>query len=248
MTSSPTLSELAGLWFDPLSDEELNALAIYFDQLHHDIDSMNLSMIDGFFTSLALSLAPQMPEDWLERVVVEINQFTRTPNHADMIELLFRHYQQIKYRLCALNPPEFEPMFLYHEDHEQAWIADWCYGFMQGIEANQQAWEEMESVIPAIELILAFSTIPSPDETWLEWDDALAEEDQLFYEAQQMAKSALEDYQQKMDPVANWDNLLEVLVLVIRDQVIHPAIEETCPCGSGKPFLTCCGAADRLIH
>lgn len=265
MTNPQVLSELTNLWLDPLSEEELGRLSEYFDDLHDEMDSMNLSMIDGFFTALVLSPNPQLPDDWLAQVVEDLDTFSHLPDHAEMVDFLFRHYQEIKFSLTAVDPPEFSPMFLYHEDHEQPWVADWCYGFIQGVQCDLAIWAEMSDVFPLLELITAISTLPPPAEPLLVWEDSLSEEDKLFYETQQMAIRALDEYHRVVDPIAGWDAFLELLVLSIHDFVLNPSseadevhtpsvlgsaheIEILCPCGSGKGFAVCCGASNRLIH
>lgn len=265
MTNAQPLAELAELLFEGLSDEELEALSEYFDSLHQEIDSMNLSMIDGFLTALALS-SGELPENWLALIVVDMDTFSKVRDHAVAVEWLMRHYQSLKYNLTALSEPIFEPIFLQHPDYEDSWVANWCYGFMQGVQTNMTIWEPFESIHAELEILTALSTLPPPDADFMKAEEIQDDDDRLFYEAQQIAVSALEEYHRVVDPLAGWDAFVELLVLSIHDVLFNPDSEVResslipeispadnemtilCPCGSGKLFTGCCGSGNRLIH
>lgn len=235
-----------------LSDAELDHLATFLEQLSTDDSSMSLSMVDGLFSALAVSPKQVSTNEWLSWVIGDFSQLPNPDMAQPMLSLLMRHYEQIQQNLRNENPPCFDPIYLYREDSETPWVADWCHGFMGGVNIRASDWEQalhQESDMLLLELLVGMSTLPPPDESMPTFETLVSEEEKIFMEAQVFALASLEDYRQHIDPLANWDNLVEVTVLSLRDHVLHPPLlDNVCPCGSGKAFEACCGAGDRLLH
>jgi hypothetical protein len=117
-----------------------------------------------------------------------------------------------------------------------------------------------------LEILTSLSTLPPPDGALMTPEEIQDDDDRLFYDAQQMSLSALEEYHRVVDPLAGWDAFVELLILSIHDALFNPDLEEgsaslipeiseaddeltvLCPCGSGKLFTGCCGSGNRLIH
>lgn len=235
-----------------LSDAELDLLASFLEQLSTDESSMSLSMVDGFFSALAVSPSLVVTNDWLSWVIGDFSKLPNPDMAQPVLSLLMRQYEHVQHNLRNENPPCFDPIYLYREDNEMPWVADWCHGFMGGVNIRATDWEQAlhhESDMMMLELLVGMSTLPPPDEVMSDLSHAINEEEKIFMEAQAFALASLEDYRQHIDPLANWDNLVEVTVLSLRDHVLHPPSSvNMCPCGSGKAFESCCGAGDRLLH
>ena len=238
-----------------LTETELDQLALILERLNEQEFGMSLSMVDGFFTALAMSPESVSPTEWFTWVVSDLSQVPDEQELQMLLSLLIRHCHQVQNNLRHYDPPYFDPIYLYREDQETPWVAEWCHGFVGGVNIRSEAWESAlthESDMMLLELLVGLSTLPPPDEPMLEdqptTSEYLSPEDQAILEAQQLAILALEEYRHNIDPIANWDVLVEVTVLSLYDHLLHPMVQDACPCGSGKSFKLCCGASDRKLH
>lgn len=234
----------------PLSDADLDALAGFLDALPNQDAVMSLSMADGFFTALALSPDMVMPGEWLPWVVGGEPAFDNPAQAQQMLTLLMRHYNACQSRMRA-NPPEFDPIYLYNDSSEEAWVADWCHGFVGGVNLRSDAWQEalpLEEDAFLLELLVGMSTLPPPGEEPPPMPDDPTEQELMWVQTRDVAVHALEDYRAKYDPIANWEMMVEMTLMGLRDRVLHPVRNSDCPCGSGKAFEHCCGAAGRQLH
>jgi len=239
-----------------LSETELDWLAETMNELQtNSEEGMSLSMADGFFTALALAPEAVCSTEWLGWVLAEELDVDAQAEQR-LLSLLMRHFNRVQSVIRQMQPPEFEPVFLYQVDHDKPWVADWCHGFIAGVNIAQEAWQlsmPREEDAITLELLVGMSTLLPPDvdsRFYAVIDEG--EEDEAAKMAQQMraaAFEALEAYRQEFDPNAQWEQLLEVCVMSLRDQRLHPEmVTETCPCGSGKGFTDCCGGSQRQLH
>lgn len=242
----------------PLSEADLHWLAETMNHIQASTEEgMSLSMADGFFTALALSPEAVASTEWLAWVLAEELDLTELTNEQRLLSLLMQHYRRVQYVMRQLNPPEFEPIFLFQADSEQAWVAEWCHGFVTGVSLSQQAWQDAnprEEDAMTLEILAGMSTLlpPDVDPGLYEQVEIGAEDEQAERMAQHMrmiAFDALETYREKLDPSAQWEDLLETCVMSLRDYMLHyNQLDDACPCGSGKAFTDCCGHHNRQLH
>lgn len=241
-----------------LSEHELYWLASALDQLQTDYDEgMSLSMADGFFTALALSPQMILPSQWLAWVLPAQREVGDLQQEQHLLSLLMRHYNRVQFVIRQSNPPEFEPVLLYRDEHEQPWVAQWCHGFISGVSLAQTAWQEampQAQETMTLEIIAGMSTLLPPDvdpsyDAQFNVDHDDLQDEQMAQHMRAVAQEALETYQQQLDPSAQWETLLETCVMQLRDYMLHPHTTDTlCPCGSGQLFIDCCGRQDRQLH
>lgn len=241
----------------PLSEAELEWLAETMGQIQLNTEEgMSLSMADGFFTALALAPQAVCSTEWLSWVLAE-ELDVDTSVEQRLLSLLMRHFNRVQHVIRQQQPPEFEPVFLYQADNEKPWVADWCHGFIAGVNIAQESWQlamPREEDALTLELLVGMSTLlpPDVDASFYAVVDGEEENDEAAQLARQMraaAFDALDAYRAKFDPNAQWEQLLEVCVMSLRDQLLHPeSVTELCPCGSGKAFTDCCGGSDRQLH
>jgi uncharacterized protein len=241
----------------PLSEAELEWLAETMEQIQQNTEEgMSLSMADGFFTALALAPTAVCSTEWLSWVLAEELDVADAQTEQRLLSLLMRQFNRVQYVIRQQQPPEFEPVFLYQADSEKPWVAEWCHGFIAGVNIAQTSWQfamPREEDAITLELLVGMSTLlpPDVDARFYAVIDA-EEEDEAGQMARQMraaAFDALDTYRLKFDPNAQWEQLLEVCVMSLRDQLLHPeTIAELCPCDSGKAFTDCCGGSDRQLH
>ncbi|WP_018606404.1 UPF0149 family protein [Uliginosibacterium gangwonense] len=124
----------------PLSDQELDDLADFLDSDVVPEETMDISMLHGFLTALALSPSPAPLEEWLPTVWGEDlrqPEFT-SPAQQHQIESLLECLSiQVKQ---GLSDSDFVPI-LYVDENDHLDIArPWCFGFTQGIWLQEEAW------------------------------------------------------------------------------------------------------------
>jgi uncharacterized protein len=257
ITKYPFLKHFSGEKQPPLNEAELDWLAQTMGNIQANMEEgMSLSMADGFFTALAIGPVDVPPDEWLSWVLAEELDLAHEQEVQRLLSLLMRHYHRVRYVMRQAQPLAFEPVFLYQLESEQPWVADWCHGFVAGVNICHDAWQAVmpQSVeVTTLELIVGMSTLLPPDIDPNLYVEANDETDPAaLMIAQQMrakAQEALELYRQQFDPNAQWETLLEVCVMQLRDQLQHPKTGEVnCPCGSGRAFTECCGNSDRKLH
>lgn len=253
MAQKYTLSVEMPVNTQPLGDDELDVLADFLATLEHHDDSLSLSAVDGFLNALAISPELVPPQEWMGWILGELPAFGSEQEAELIVALLMRHYHQVQVGMREASPPAYAPLFLFSEHSEQPWVSDWCHGFIAGVHLRTDAWLDLirhEGDGAMLDLIYAMTILAPPDFEQRPADDEVGDDevDQVSIAMRRMAHDALDDYRAHFDPIAGWDVLLEVCVMHLRDHLLHPHQENTCPCGSGKPFSECCGSSNRQLH
>lgn len=237
----------------PLSESEMNQLnAILYELVDEEKGATSMSMVDGLFTALAIAPQAIHTDEWLNWILAGAN-FANEQQASQVIGWLLRHYDVIQHRFHNNLMPDFSPIFLYREDGEVPWVADWCHGFMAAVHLRSDAWLSAFSSAQdrsPLDMIYGMTLLAPPDiEHPPAEDEQPADEvEEVALYMRRLAYRALEDYRHQFDPLAGWDVLLETCVLQLRDYLLHPAIDGACPCGSGRTFDECCGKTDRVVH
>lgn len=126
----------------PFTDDELDELADFLDSDRVPTEAMDISMLHGFLTALALSPAPVATETWYPEVWGEegaLPTFDSPTQQAHVESLLQRFFAQIANTLDQ-SLPSFEPV-LYVDEADHLDVArPWCFGFSQGVWLQEEAW------------------------------------------------------------------------------------------------------------
>jgi uncharacterized protein len=234
--------------FDPtLSDTELNELDDLLTAPALEETAMDVSTLEGFLTAVAIGPSIVMPSQWLPWVW-DLHEGRHGPGFRDMEEanhilnLVMRLYNDLMQRFQDA-PQDFEPVF---RRGAQWGEAQWCEGFLLGMQFQQKAWNLLikakpEWFAPCMRLATDESRefmekegsaersvseiAPSVVKIKAFWD---------FWKEQSDSPSpgGLGDDQ---DPVAG------AHAPVMR-QGPKVGRNDPCPCGSGKKYKKCCGA------
>ncbi len=223
----------------PLSDAELDELEAYLASAALPEDTMDLAMLDGFLTALAVG--PQLigPEHWLPLVwsdrVASEEVARQSPEQVARVEgLILRHWNFLRAQLQA-EPEAYVPILFTFEDEGQEGrevvsVDEWCIGFVRGINVDGDAWQAS-------------------------MDDAGIEE-YLWPILLHGTEAGAQELDDNPELAAEFDDLAEALpdcVLAIYDfwrpeRAARTTVraEKTgrnapCPCGSGKKFKHCHG-------
>lgn len=230
--------------FAPLTDEEFNELDQF---LLHGVDSdevMMIDAVDGFLHAIAIGPTTLHPKQWLPKIwgtkemmppMDSIDQM----NHV--LGLVMRHFNSIIAGLEA-DPREIAPCwgtFPYRgKEYDDA--EGWTYGFVEGMRLSWNDWQPM---------------LKTPEgQAWfrpiglLGDDDFGPDQDELTKTPARRAKLAAQIPEAVLAMHAFW---LPLRIAVYQREVakaMQPKVprNDPCPCGSGKKFKKCCGAAANL--
>lgn len=237
----------------PLTEAEMNQLNdVLFAMNDDQQDATSMSMVDGLFTALAISPETVSPNEWLTWIVGE-GDFPDQQTAQTITTLLMRHHNTVQRQLRDDAMSDFSPIFLYRENSEVPWVADWCHGFMAAVHLRSEAWLSAfhsEEERAPLDVIYGMTLLAPPDlEQAPEANEQAHDEvEEVAFYMRRLAYTALDDYRHQFDPIAGWEVLVDMCVMQLRDHLLHPVQDETCPCGSGKDFIECCGKENRTVH
>lgn len=234
----------------PLSDEELDELDQFLMSDEVSDEAMMLDMLDGYLTALVVGPTTLQPSKWLPGIWGSTEEdaphFQTGEQGQHILDLILRHYNGIIWSLQA-DADAFEPMF--HEttypDDPRVYVDGeaWAHGFMQGIELSQQDWQPLfedaqgQAWIRSIYLLGA-NHVSQEEEELMRWP---AQREELA-KAIPAGVAAIYRYWLPYRKAVHERQIATTI------QRATPKIgrNDPCPCGSGKKFKKCCGAAADL--
>jgi len=222
----------------PLSDEELDELDQFLmsDAVHDE--AMDLSMMDGFLTALAIGPNTLPPSRWLPEIWGGPMTWQSEAQAKHIMSLVFRHANDILFELRSY-PDEFEPL-LYEREHEGKKIPiidEWCAGFVQAMALDDAAWQPLLDAEEGAELLYPIMLYGS-EAGWeeLQKDSALAGRHEEFAAALGECVIA----------IMEWWLPVRKAKSTLRRETPKVGRNDPCPCGSGKKFKQCCGGPKTL--
>ncbi len=218
-----------------LTDKEFDDLENFLISERTPEDTMDISMLDGFLTALAIGPNTVMPSQWLPVVFGgEEMEWASLEEVQKYMSLIHRLMNSIIYGFES-SPKDFQPLFYENtQGEERVPIYDeWCTGFMRALFLSYNDWQPLK--------------------------DSDIEPDPLFPIVLFGTKKGWELLKTKPIsdiPNEDWENMIHDSVLRIHDywipqrkaihtvktQAVSSKIgrNEPCPCGSGKKFKHCC--------
>jgi uncharacterized protein len=162
-----------------------------------------------------------------------------------MISLIMRHMNGIVYQLQA-DAGELELVFD-SRDFEGKQYTDaegWAYGFMQGVKLKQREWQPLLDDVRGAEMLRPIDLLGN--------DEDITDEVHLLTETP--AQRAVLSEQIPDSVIGIYHYWLPYRQAVVERTIAttferaHPKTgrNDPCPCGSGKKFKKCCGAAADL--
>ena len=222
---------------EPLTDAELDRLGDFLKSSKGG-RAMNVEALDGFFAALITGPEIVMPSEYYREVfggeMSEACEFGSLDEANDILGLMMRHWNDIA---STLHEDEvYVPLLLKAEDGV-AHGNDWARGFMRGMHMRHDGWAELVNdeehggcLIPMMMLCHEHDEDP---EMRPEPISAEKREEIIVH----MAAGLLGAYRY----------FREHRQISIRTSEPRRAPKvgrnDTCPCGSGKKYKRCCGAA-----
>jgi uncharacterized protein len=224
----------------PLTDKELDELGDFLMSDATNDEALDIAMLDGFLTALAIGPNTLPPSQWMP--IVWGGQMTwQSKEQAEhMMSLVFRHANDILFYLRD-EPDTFTPLF-YEREHEGQMIPiidEWCTGFVKGMALDLDAWKSLMETEEGDDMlfpILLYGTEAGWKE--LENDPTLEDRHDEFAASLGERVVAIMEY---------WLPLRKAKSTIRREEA-KVGRNDACPCGSGKKFKKCCGATDITRH
>lgn len=208
----------------PLSDDEYEALGALLatpGAAIHDV-----STLEGWLTAIATAATPPAEAEWLAQVWPMAAADADSAERQRATSLVLRHFHHLRAWLTK-DAASFEPIF--HCGPEWG-IAAWCQGFMAGMELDAAGWAPLRAAqpdwfAPMRELAASEGREPAmPDEETEQWMDAVAPAIIAIHGTRPAQQGGAGRPAQRATPKVGRN--------------------DPCPCGSGKKYKKCCGAAD----
>ena len=145
----------------PLNETELAELDEFLLSDACDEDALSIDEAHGYLTALAVTPEPPADDEWQTGIWGQPT-FADEGEKQRMTSLLQRLYNDLVSTLEARR--DFEPLIIETEEGGEIMEAyeGWCFGFMLGVEQQQELWEELPQneqnlVAPMAQLALLYS-------------------------------------------------------------------------------------------
>jgi len=229
-----------------LSEDEFHELDQF---LLYDVDTeevMTLDMVDGFLHALAVGPTTMHPKQWLPKIwgtkeMMPPMDSIEQLNH--ILGLVMRHFNSVIAGLeddPRVISPRWSTMTYDGDEQEYDDAEVWAYGFVEGMRLCWNDWQPLLSTPQGQALFRPIALLGE--------DDFSVDQDELTKTPAMRSELALRIPQAVLDMHAHW---LPLRLAVHQREVAKPmqpkvGRNEPCPCGSGKKFKRCCGAAGDL--
>lgn len=232
--------------FSPLTEAELQELEEFLLYEVQCDEGMTVDTLDGYLYAIAIGPTSVMPQQWMPGIwgegdsmmppVKSIEQLNR------ILSLIMRHFNSI---IASLEeqPREIFPVWFTNEYRAKQYddAEGWAYGFTLGMKL---CWEDWKPLLDSTQGQGWYRPIGLLGE-----DEYCAEQDKLTRTPTMRGKLAL---QIPEAVVAMYEYWLPYRQAIYERQVattLQPKVgrNEECPCGSGKEYEYCCGAA-AVLH
>jgi len=222
---------------EPLTEAELDELDEYLLSLDQFDDSMDMSMLDGFFTAIVCGQRLIPPSEWMRWVWDAENgeqepAFESRAQAQRILGLMMRHMNGIVTTLMQA-PERFEPLLMEspNEGDPIPIIDEWCVGFVTAMALDEPGWASvppaMREGLDEIRLYGSLKGCEKLEQMNLPLEQHRATADGLAGTVRQVHAYFL---QQRQSPEA-------------AQKADRPGRNEPCPCGSGKKYKRCHGSA-----
>jgi uncharacterized protein len=237
---------------DPLTDDELEELERFLLDAEGIDESMDISMLDGFFAAILSGPKTILPSEWMRSVWdtekgEDSPVFSGVDQAQRILGLLMRHMNAVATTLLEA-PGDYEPLLMENtRDGDPVPVIDeWCMGYMKGVSLDLQGWLPITIGHPDwLSTIMLYGT----EEGW----EQLKKKDLSIEEHRRLA-AGLGDTARKVHAHFLEQRKAEAAMGVAPAAVRREPIRNTgkvgrndpCPCGSGKKYKSCHGSTTQL--
>lgn len=230
--------------FAPLSDTEFDVLDKFLLYGVESDERMTIDMMDGFLHAIAIGPTSFHPKQWLPKVwgteeMMPPLESIEKLNH--ILGLVMRQFNSIISGL-ETDPREIAPTWATSnfrgKDYDDA--EGWAHGFVEGMRLCWKDWQPLLSTPEGQAWLRPIGLLGE--------DDFAPEQDELTKTPAKRQKLALQIPEAVLAMHAYWLPLRHAVYEREVAKTLQPKVgrNEPCPCGSGKKFKKCCGAAADL--
>ncbi|MEA3084561.1 MAG: uncharacterized protein QOC89_2258 [Paraburkholderia sp.] len=234
----------------PLSEKEFDELDEFLISDLTSEETLTIMGLDGYLTAMAIGPTTVAPSYWLPGVwgpsEDDTPAFESTEQAQHILGLILRHMNGIIADLES-DPDGFVPVFGVHRiDESGSEYIDgeaWAMGFMQGLMLIRQDWQALFDSEQGREWLEPIRLMGALDLT-LEDEELIGTPEQDEALTKQIPASVAAIYRFWLPHrQAVFERTLAAMA-----QRTEPKVgrNDPCPCGSGKKFKKCCGAAATL--
>jgi uncharacterized protein len=230
---------------EPLTDEELERLGEFLQGLRNP-DRLTLEGLDGLFCALIAGPELVLPSEYLPVVwggeMAGEDAFESEEQASALLGLLMRHWNAIvkEYETEGVYVPLFDPA----DERGGVPGRQWARGFMRGVALRRRSWAPMLTDENEGQLVTIALVAGEVDPEWPA--DPLPAEKAERLEALMGAGAGRAYRRFAAERRADARQVREAKT--VRREVPKPGRNEPCPCGSGRKYKQCCGAAGQLEH
>ena len=235
----------------PLLEKEIDELDQFLLSDFTSDETMVMSGLDGYLTAIVIGPKTVMPSLWLPRVwgatEDDAPEFETAEQAQHILTLIMRHMNGIAWSLQH-DPDAFDPMFdsfTYPSKRREFVDGEaWAHGFMQGVALTREYWQPLFDNAAMLQSLRPIHLLGS--------DDLTDEEETLTLTPAQREKiteaipagvATIYRFWRARRDACGMDLVAGTNVR----RTPKTGRNEPCPCGSGKKFKKCCGAA-RTAH
>jgi uncharacterized protein len=230
----------------PLTDAEIDALNALLEMRAVPFKGMSLEMLDGFLAALIVGPEPVPADVWMPMVWGAHPPRWESPAESDRVRDQLMALWVDVVRRVAVDPAEADaldqPLIAMPESEEALAPEDkpgieWAVGFLDGVELRASAWQALIG-----------------SEQWIDeslWCiQAIAEGEWPVPEGTPSTGPISSD--ERLELIAGIPQMLFDLNTLRFDKLVshipirkqaEPGRNDPCPCGSGRKYKKCCGAA-----
>lgn len=236
---------------DPLTDDELEELDRFLLNVEGVDESMDISMLDGYFAAILSGPKTILPSEWL-RWVWDTERGEDSPVYESLEQaqrimgLLMRYTNHVAATLIEA-PEDYEPLLMENpnDGHPLAVIDEWCTGYMKGLSLDVAGWLPVTVGHPDwLSTIILYGT----EEGWEQLKRKTFSEDEHRQRATGLGDTVRKIHAHFLEQRRS-DMARGVTTAVRRQPIRNPekvGRNDPCPCGSGKKYKQCHGSSTRL--
>ncbi|MFL9867955.1 UPF0149 family protein [Paraburkholderia fungorum] len=234
----------------PLTEEEFDELDEFLVSDITSDETLTIEGLDGYLTAMAIGPTTMPPSYWLPGVwgpsENDTPAFETMDQAQHILGLILRNMNGII--LCLEDDPdEFEPVFGFVSiDESGREFIDgeaWAVGFMQGLTLVRADWQALFDSEQGREWLRPIRLMGARDLT-REEEELIGTPEQDEALTKQIPASVAAIYRFWLP----YRQAVHERTLAATTQRTEPKVgrNDPCPCGSGKKFKKCCGAAATL--
>jgi uncharacterized protein len=231
----------------PLSEKEREELNAFLLSEATSDETMQLDHLDGYLTALVAGPATLDPSVWLPRVWGPSSRdepaFDTMEQAQRILDLILRHMDGIATAL-ENDPDRYEPLFdhvVYKGDAREYVDGEmWARGFMQGVDLRRREWQAFFDEPGSPEILRPIHLLGADEVS--DEEEALAATPQQREELAGLCAASVAWIYRFWTPRRQAGAEHAQAAAARRDEP-KAGRNDPCPCGSGKKFKKCCGAA-----